>query len=175
MDKIKGKAFIFGENIDTDQILPGYAMSVPPEELGNYALKGSNKPDFPENVSPGDIILAEDNFGCGSSREQAPLALKNCGLGAVIAGSFARIFRRNAINIGLPVLESKEMEKIVKESSEGDLFEINIDEASLINLDTGHLYNLVRLSDTTYETLQAGGLINKVKKILVARGEHIEQ
>lgn len=175
MEKIRGKAFIFGNNIDTDQILPGYAMSVPPEELGNYALKGSSKPDFAGIVEPGDIILAEDNFGCGSSREQAPLALKSCGLGAIIASSFARIFRRNAINIGIPVLLSNDIEKIIKESSERDIFEVNIDEARLKNLSTNKTYDLIRLSDTTYETLQAGGLINKVKKILIARGERIEQ
>lgn len=175
METIRGKAFIFGKNIDTDQILPGYAMSVPPEELGNYALKGSSRPDFAEVVEQGDIIFAEDNFGCGSSREQAPLALKNCGLGAIVGSSFARIFRRNAINIGLPVLVTNDIERIIKESTERDVFEINIDKARLKNISTNKSYDLVRLSDTTYETLQAGGLINKVKKILIERGERIEQ
>jgi 3-isopropylmalate dehydratase small subunit len=175
MDRIKGKAFYFGENIDTDQILPGYAMSALPEELGNFALKGSEKPDFPEVVQLGDIILADDNFGCGSSREQAPVALKSSGLGAVIASSFARIFRRNAINIGLPVLMTDHMALIKKETKEGDLLELDVKNAILTNTRTGKTYELRQLSATTYETLAAGGLINKVRNILTTRGEKIEQ
>lgn len=171
MEKIMGRGFILGENIDTDQILPGFAMSYPPEELKKVALCGSVIPDFADKVRPGDIIFADDNFGCGSSREQAPLALKSTGLGAIIASSFARIFRKNSINIGLPVLISNEIPKIKQESEENDCFEIDIEKATLYNCRTKNVYNLTKLSDTTLETLEAGGLINKVRNILIARGE----
>jgi 3-isopropylmalate dehydratase small subunit len=175
MEKIKGKSFFLGENVDTDQILPGYAMSCPAEELYKHALGGSEIADFCDKVNTGDIIIAGDNFGCGSSREQAPFALKGTGLGAIVAGSIARIFRRNAINIGLPVLISNEIEKIKSESKEGDVFEIDLEKASLINCNTGKKYELVKLSQTTFDTLKAGGLINKVRNILISRGEAIEQ
>lgn len=101
-----GRVWLFGDSVDTDQILPGYAMSYPREQLRACAMAGSSRPNFTAEVSPGDIIVAGGNFGCGSSREQAPLALKDAGVALVIAASFARIFRRNAINIGLPVLQA---------------------------------------------------------------------
>jgi 3-isopropylmalate dehydratase small subunit len=171
METIIGKGFFLGDDIDTDQILPGYAMSYPPEDLRKVALKGSKISDFPDRVEDGDIIFAQDNFGCGSSREQAPLALKSTGLGAVVAKSFARIFRKNAVNIGLPVIISKDVDSIVKESNEGDNFKIDISEGSIKNLRTEKVYQAEKLADTTYETLKAGGLINKVRKILINRGE----
>jgi len=171
MDEIKGKGFYLGDDIDTDQILPGYAMSYPPEDLKKVALKGSEITDFAEKVEDGDIIFAKDNFGCGSSREQAPLALKSTGIGAVVAKSFARIFRKNAINIGLPVITSKDLDKIIKESEENDKFKLNIKEGLIINIRTKKEYFAEKLADTTYETLEAGGLINKVRKILINRGE----
>ncbi len=171
MEKIMGRAFLLDENVDTDQILPGFAMSYPPDELKKVALCGSKIPDFAEKVRAGDIIFADDNFGCGSSREQAPLALKSTGLGAIVASSFARIFRKNSINIGLPVLICDEIPKIKKEYKENDCFEIDIENATLYNCRTKSVYNLTKLSDTTYETLEAGGLINKVRNILIKRGE----
>lgn len=171
MDKIKGNVFLLDENVDTDQILPGFAMSYPPEELKKVALCGSKVPDFAEKVKAGDIIIADDNFGCGSSREQAPLALKSTGLGAIVASSFARIFRRNAINIGLPVLISSDVPKIKAEYQEGDKLEIDVENATLTNCRTNSVYNLNKLSDTTFETLASGGLINKVRNILIKRGE----
>ena len=174
MEKIKGKSFFFGENIDTDQILPGYAMSAPPEELGQFALKGSNRQDFAEEVSDGDLIIAEDNFGCGSSREQAPLALKQTGLGAIIASSYARIFRKNAINIGLPVVICQDIARIKQESQDGDIFELDIEKALLKNVSTSKEYPIEPLSQATYDTLAAGGLIEKVRNILKSRGEDIE-
>ncbi len=170
MDKIKGKAFMLNENVDTDQILPGYAMSYPVEELKKVTLRGSIIPDFPEKIQPGDIIFADDNFGCGSSREQAPVALKSSGVGIIIAKSFARIFRRNAINIGLPVMTCEYIEEIKNEAKENDEFEIDLVKGIITNLRTQNQYRLNQVSETTLETLKAGGLINKVKQKLTERG-----
>ncbi|WIV11971.1 3-isopropylmalate dehydratase [Proteiniborus sp. MB09-C3] len=170
MNNIKGKAFILNENVDTDQILPGYAMSYPVEELRKVTLRGSIIPDFPEKVQSGDIIIADDNFGCGSSREQAPVALKSCGVGVVIAKSFARIFRKNSINIGLPVVTCEYINEIKNEAKENDEFEVDLVNGIITNLRTQNQYKLNQLSETTLETLQAGGLINKVKKKLKERG-----
>ena len=101
MDIIKGKTWTFGENIDTDVIIPGrYLRTFNPQDLADHVLEGE-RPDFTENVKSGDIIVADENFGCGSSREQAPVAIKTAGVSAIVAKSFARIFYRNAINIGL--------------------------------------------------------------------------
>lgn len=170
MDKIKGKAFLLNENVDTDQILPGYAMSYSVEELKNVALIGSSIPDFAKRVKTGDIIIAGDNFGCGSSREQAPVALKSAGVGVIIAKSFARIFRKNSINIGLPVITCEYINKIINESREEDEFEVELTNSTITNLRTHKKYELNNLSETTLETLQAGGLINKVKMKLSERG-----
>lgn len=170
MDKIKGRAFLLNENVDTDQILPGYAMSYPVEELKKATLTGSIIPDFSEKVKEGDIIIADENFGCGSSREQAPVALKSSGVGIVIAKSFARIFRKNSINIGLPVVTSKNIDAIVAEAREDDEFQVNLDEFTIKNLRTENEYGLDKLSESTLETLRAGGLINKVKIKLKERG-----
>ncbi|RLF60724.1 MAG: 3-isopropylmalate dehydratase small subunit, partial [Thermoplasmata archaeon] len=103
--KIRGKAWRFGDNIDTDQIFPGaYLTLTDVEEMGKHAMEGvPGKEDFAKRVNKGDIIVAGKNFGCGSSREQAPIAIKGCGISLVIAKSFARIFYRNAVNIGLPI------------------------------------------------------------------------
>lgn len=162
MLKAEGTAFFLGDNIDTDQILPGYAMSYPPEQLGEAALAGSAIPDFSERVKVGDIIIAGENFGCGSSREQAPAALKACGVGAVIASSFARIFRRNAINIGLPVMVCRKIHLVQSDMQVGDRFQVDIAQAVLVNLTQVKRYPLEPLSKGSLETLQAGGLIEKV-------------
>lgn len=171
MENNSGKLFILNENIDTDQILPGFAMSYPVEELKKVTLCGSIIPDFAQEVEPGDIIIADDNFGCGSSREQAPVALKSCEVGAVIAKSFARIFRKNSINIGLPVLTCNCIDEIKSDYKDGDKFSIDIKEAILTNITQGKTYPLDTLAKSTYETLEAGGLINKVKVKLKERGE----
>lgn len=170
MNNIKGKAFMLNENVDTDQILPGYAMSYPVEELRKVTLRGSIIPDFPEKVQSGDIIIADDNFGCGSSREQAPVALKSCGVGVVVAKSFARIFRKNSINIGLPVVTCEYIKEIKNEAKENDEFGVDLVNGTITNLRTQNQYKLNQLSETTLETLQAGGLINKVRKKLKERG-----
>ena len=174
MKKIKGRVFFLGDHIDTDQILPGYAMSVPVCKLGNYALKGSSIPDFTEKVKLGDVIIGGKNFGCGSSREQAPVALKEAGVGAVISFSFAMIFRKNSINIGLPVISSKHIDRMRQDIHEGDQVEIDIESGVLSHMASGKIYELSQLSEPALATLKAGGLINRVRDILCGRGELID-
>ena len=158
--KLTGRVWVFGDNIDTDQILPGYALAVPRERLKDYTMAGSIQPDFPKLVRRGDIIVAGENFGCGSSREQAPVALKESGLSLIIAKSFATIFRRNAINIGLPVLVGDVGSRV----KEGDVLEVDLKEAKIeITRDKSVMYGQ-KISENSLETLEAGGLINKVRK-----------
>lgn len=167
LENEQGRAFIFGDNIDTDQILPGYAMSEPEDQLKKFAMKGSYISDFAELVQSGDVVIGGDNFGCGSSREQAPVALKNSGVSVVIAKSLARIFRKNSINIGLPVIVGDLTDKV----NHGDLLEVDIEKAIVVNKTKNETYSLQKLSETTLETLRAGGLINKVRNILLEKGE----
>lgn len=164
---MKGKVWIFENDVDTDQILPGYAMAYPREKLKEYALAGSKYPDFAKLVEKGDILVAGDNFGCGSSREQAPVALKEAGVSLIIAKSFARIFRRNAINIGLPVL----MADLLPHVEHGDIIEVNLTEAKIYIPRTKLTIDGQKLSQNVLETLEAGGLINKVKKQLAVAKE----
>lgn len=159
----QGACWIFGNNVDTDQILPGYAMAEPAEKLGSFAFAGSAVPDFAERVKPGDIVVAGQNFGCGSSREQAPVALFQAGVRLVIAASFARIFRRNAINIGLPVLVAD----IADQVHSGDVLHVDIARA-LIRCD-GTSFQGAPLSASSLATLRAGGLINRVRQELARR------
>lgn len=173
--KSDGKAFFFGDNVDTDQILPGYAMSYPPNQLGSVAMKGSDQPDFAERVQPGDLIIAGENFGCGSSREQAPTALKASGVGGVIAKSFARIFRRNAINIGLPVVICPELDALRREAAGEDRFVLDIEAGIVHNETQGKTYSLATLAQSSLETLRMGGLIEKVRAKLIARGEILNE
>ena len=131
MDIIKGKTWTFGENIDTDIIIPGrYLRTFNPKDLAEHVLEGE-RPDFTKNVQQGDIIVADENFGCGSSREQAPVAIQAAGVSAIIAKSFARIFYRNSINIGLPVIISD------IEAKDGDVISIDLSEGTIINETTG--------------------------------------
>lgn len=157
MDIIKGKVFVLGDDVDTDQILPGYAMAEPMEQLGQYALAGSQGLNFKDKVQPGDIVVAGRNFGCGSSREQAPLALKMSGVSLVVAKSFARIFRRNAINIGLPVYVAD----IADNLKEGDMISVDLvhGEIELPN----QIVKSAPMSENTRITLEYGGLIPRVK------------
>lgn len=171
MERVRGRAFFFGDNVDTDQILPGYAMSYPVEKLGSAAMCGSDLPDFPLVAGKGDMIIAGENFGCGSSREQAPTALKECGVGAVVAGSFARIFKRNAINIGLPVIVSPDVMSIRREAGDGDIFVLDLAGGLLANETKGKSYKLVSIPRSSLEILAAGGLINRVRAKLAERGE----
>lgn len=157
MDMIKGKIIVLGDDVDTDQILPGYAMAEPYEKLGEFAMAGLANLDFKSVYTPGSIIVAGRNFGCGSSREQAPIALKQLGVSLVIAKSFARIFRRNAINIGLPVW----MADVVDIVKTGDFGEADLEKGRFTA--GGVVRNCTPVSETTIKTLECGGLIPRVR------------
>ena len=125
MEKVmKGKAWKFGNNIDTDQIYPGiYVELTEMEDIKKHALSGSAEPKFADEVQPGDIVVAGTNFGCGSSREHAAMTLKGAGVGAVLAESFGRIFFRNAINLGLPVIVCPGISKCAQKGDENNAFQ----------------------------------------------------
>ena len=160
----QGRVWNFEDNIDTDQILPGYAMTFSREALKDHAMAGSRIADFAKQVKAGDIIIAGTNFGCGSSREQAPLALKDAGVGLIIATSFARIFRRNAINIGLPVLQADLVGKV----GEGEAITADIRTAK-IRLPNGQVIEGTVPGENVIAILAAGGLIAKVRCQLANR------
>lgn len=156
---LKGKAHKFGDDINTDDIIAAkYLVSTDAKELGNHCME-SIKPDFIKKISQGDIIIAGKNFGCGSSREHAPLAIKGSGVSAVIAKSFAAIFFRNAINIGLPFLELKEADKI----NGADLLEIDLSNGIIKNLTQNQTYKTQAFPVFLQEIVGSGGLMNWVK------------
>jgi len=159
---LRGKAWKFGDNIDTDQIFPGaYLTLTDVEEMGRHAMEGvPGREDFAEKVNKGDIIVAGKNFGCGSSREQAPIAIKGSGISAVIAKSFARIFYRNAVNIGLPILECKDADRI----EDGDILEIDLEKGMIKNLSTNKILEATPLTSLEFEIMKAGGLIRYLKR-----------
>lgn len=158
MDKIKGKTWIFGDNVDTDIIIPGrYLRTFNPKYLAEHVLEGE-RPDFTANVKKGDIIVANENFGCGSSREQAPVAIQAAGVDAIIAKSFARIFYRNAINIGLPVIISDINAK------DGDIISIDLSEGNIFNETTSETVQFEPFKDFMLEILRDDGLINHYLK-----------
>ncbi len=161
--KIRGKIWKFGDNIDTDAIIPArYLNTSDPKELAKHVMEDADK-DFPTKVKPGDIIIAGKNFGCGSSREHAPLAIKSAGIQAVVAKSFARIFFRNAFNIGLPIFEVKDL---TDEADEGDEIEIDMDSGQIINLTKGKKYETKPIPSFMQDLIKAGGLIEWTKKRL---------
>jgi 3-isopropylmalate/(R)-2-methylmalate dehydratase small subunit len=150
----------YGDNVDTDVIIPAnYCLSNDPAFLGQHAMEGID-PQFVKKVNPGDIIAGGENFGCGSSREQAPLALKGAGVSAVIAKSFARIFYRNAINIALPIVISPEA---AAEMNEKDEVEIDLATGIIRNRTTGKVYESAPFPEFVQEIIRAGGLVNYVK------------
>ncbi len=154
MNIIEGKTWTFGENIDTDVIIPGrYLRTFNPQDLADHVLEGE-RPDFTKNVKAGDIIVADENFGCGSSREQAPVAIKTAGVSAIVAKSFARIFYRNAINIGLPVIVSD------IEAKDGDIISIDLSQGTLINKTTGEEKTFEPFKEFMLSILEDGGLVN---------------
>ena len=154
MKAAKGIVFKFGDNVDTDVIIPArYLNSSDPAELAAHCMEDIDK-DFIKNVKKGDIIVADKNFGCGSSREHAPIAIKAAGVSCVIAETFARIFYRNAINIGLPIIECKEAAREIE----------NGDEVS-VNFDTGVITDITK--DTTY---QGQAFPEFMQKIIAAEG-----
>nr|QNO47111.1 methanogen homoaconitase small subunit [Methanosarcinales archaeon ANME-2c ERB4] len=156
--KIKGKAWIFGDDVDTDAIIPGkYLRTTDMQVFADHVLEGID-PGFARNVRRGDIIVANMNFGCGSSREQAVLAIKHAGVGCVVAASFARIFFRNAINIGLPLIETGKMVPC----KEGDMVEIDIEDGTVTA--GGRKYMGAKMPDFLLEILMDGGLVAHRKK-----------
>ena len=159
--KIKGKAWRFGANINTDEIIAArYLNTFDAKELGSKCMVDVDA-DFPKKISEGDCLVAGKNFGCGSSREHAPIAIKGCGISCVIAGSFARIFYRNAINIGLVILVSKTASKGIKE---GDKIEVLPEKGIIRNLTQNKDYETDKFADFMQEIVNAGGLLKWVKK-----------
>ena len=136
--KLKGKVHKFGDNVNTDEIIPAKFLNISnAKELGQHCMEGI-EPGFARKIKKGDVIVGGRNFGCGSSREHAPVSIKACGISCVLAVSFARIFYRNAINIGLPILECKDAAKI----SQGSVLEINLDQGIIKDLAKNKIYTL---------------------------------
>ena len=163
---MKGKAWNFKDNVDTDQIIPArYLNTSDPIELAKHVMEDAD-PEFVKKFSKGDIIVAGENFGCGSSREHAPIAIKAAGISAVIAKSFARIFYRNAINIGLPILESKEAAEKIKEGSE---IEIDLASGAIKDLSNNKEYKSQAFPGFMQKIFDAGGLIAYIKNKLPKR------
>lgn len=160
-NKIQGTAIKFGNNINTDVILPGkYLVLVDPYDLAKHALE-SLDPAFPDKAKKGVIIVGGKNFGCGSSREQAPLALKYSGVKCVLAESFARIFFRNAINIGLPAIEFKGISQAVET---GDQLAVDFEAGKVENISKGIRFEVDKLPAFILEILSDGGLIENLRK-----------
>jgi 3-isopropylmalate/(R)-2-methylmalate dehydratase small subunit len=159
--QIRGKVWKFGDDINTDLIIAGkYKLSITGiDELSKHAMEAL-MPDFAGKVEKGDVIVAGKNFGCGSSREQAPLVLKHLGVAAVIAKSFARIFYRNAINIGLPAVECEDVGDI----EAGNLLEVDLTKGYIKNVSEDTVYAVRPLPSEVWEILSEGGLVNYVKK-----------
>ena len=157
---MKGKVWKFGNDIDTDIILPGrYLIYTDEEKLSEHCMEGLD-PDFKSKVNPGDFILGGTNFGCGSSREHAPIAIKGCGISAVIAESFARIFYRNATNVGVPLLEAPGISEVIEN---GEEIQVDMEEGLIIS-ESGEEFEFKKLPPFMLEILEEGGLINYLKK-----------
>ena len=155
------RVWIFGDNVSTDDIIAGrYLVRREPSELAKHVMENLD-PEFASKVRRGDVIVAGKNFGCGSSREQAPIALKAAGISTIVAESFARIFFRNAINQGLPVL-------VCKGAREGfepfDEIEVKLEEGKVCNLTTGKIFKAETLPDFILEIIRAGGLLDRMEK-----------
>lgn len=160
---LKGKVFKYGANIDTDVIIPArYLNTSDGGELAKYCMEDIDK-SFAKNVQHGDIIVADENFGCGSSREHAPIAIKASGISIVIAKSFARIFFRNAINIGLPILEHK---TLPDECQAGDILEVDLDSGIVINHSTSKTYECAKFPSEIQNLIAQGGLVNYTREKL---------
>ena len=159
MKNAHGKVIKYGDNVDTDVIIPArYLNSSDPAELAAHCMEDIDA-DFTKNVNEGDIMVAEKNFGCGSSREHAPIAIKASGISCVIASTFARIFYRNAINIGLPILECDEAARDIKA---GDVVNVNFDTGVITNETTGKTYQAEPFPEFIQNIIKKGGLINSI-------------
>lgn len=156
MQTIEGKVWSFGKDIDTDLIIAArYLNTSVPEELAKHVMEDAD-PKFVEKMQAGDLIVAGENFGCGSSREHAPIALKAAGVAAVIAPTFARIFYRNAFNMGLPIFELPESAEI----NEGDRIKVDMDAGTITNLTQNKEYRFTAIPPFMQELIAAGGLMN---------------
>lgn len=164
MEKIvKGNAFVFGKNIDTDQIYPGRFVELTDvEDVKQHAMEGAD-PDFVKKFKNGDIIVASTNFGCGSSREHAAITLKAVGAGAILAESFGRIFYRNAINLGVPLLVCPGISDLV---SSGDVINVNVGTGKVVNETTGKTAQAEPMSEYVMNILSSGGIKPLIKKQL---------
>jgi 3-isopropylmalate/(R)-2-methylmalate dehydratase small subunit len=163
--KLKGKAHKYGANVDTDAIIPARYLNVwEPAELAQHCMEDLDS-EFIKRVRPGDMIVATTNFGCGSSREHAPIALKAAGVSCVIAQSFARIFFRNAINIGLPLLECEAAPDNIQA---GDVVEVDLSTGTIKNLNNGKTFTAKPYPDFMAGLISAGGLIEYTKKRLAS-------
>ncbi len=157
---INGKGWKYGDNVNTDEIIPArYLNTTDKKELAAHCMEDIDK-DFVKKVSEGDVIIAGENFGCGSSREHAPISIKALGISCVIAKSFARIFFRNSINIGLPIFESEEA---VAEISDGDSVKVDINANIITNLTTSKEYSFTPFADEMKDIITAGGLMEYIK------------
>lgn len=155
-----GRAWKYGDNVDTDVIIPArYLNTSDPKELAKYCMEDIDQ-SFSKDVKQGDVIIAGENFGCGSSREHAPIAIKESGVSAVIAKSFARIFFRNAINIGLVILKNSELPD---EVTKGDEIEVDAQSGKIKNLTTNKEYSTTAYTGSIKELIDVGGLVNYTK------------
>jgi 3-isopropylmalate/(R)-2-methylmalate dehydratase small subunit len=163
---LKGKVHKYGANVDTDAIIPARYLNVSdPSELAKHCMEDIDQ-DFVKRAQPGDIIMATTNFGCGSSREHAPIAIKAAGISCIIAKSFARIFFRNAINIGLPLLEC---DKAVDKTEAGDTLEVDLSNGRIKNMTKGTEFEAKAYPDFMGELIAAGGLVEYTKRRLDSR------
>ena len=159
MEKAQGKVLKYGDNVDTDVIIPArYLNSSDPAELATHCMEDIDK-SFVDRVSKGDIIVATKNFGCGSSREHAPIAIKAAGVSCVIAETFARIFYRNAINIGLPIIECAEASEAIKD---GDEVSVDFDSGIITDITTGETFKGQAFPPFMQGLIDAGGLVNYI-------------
>ncbi|MBP8672981.1 MAG: 3-isopropylmalate dehydratase small subunit [Synergistales bacterium] len=162
-EKLRGRAWVYGNDVDTDVIIPArYLVTSDPEELGRHCMEDLD-PEFIKKMKPGDVVVGGENFGCGSSREHAPLALKSAGVSCVIAASFARIFFRNAINVGLPIFESSEA---VNGISAGDEVEVDPSTGIIRNLSKGEIYRATSYPPFLRHLIEVGGLVPYVRERL---------
>ncbi len=167
--KFSGKVWKFGDNVNTDEILAArYLVTTDPEEMGRHLMEDI-RPGFSGEVSPGDIIVAGGNFGCGSSREHAPLAIKGAGIAAVVAAGYARIFYRNAFNMGLPIFESPEAAAAL---AEGARIEIDADTGAITETASGQVFPAQPVPPFMQDLIRAGGLINYLAGRSADSGSH---
>ncbi len=167
-DVIEGRVWVLGRDVDTDQIISGKWLTViDPEELKKHVFEIA-LPEFAANARPGDIVVADENFGSGSSREHAPQALKAIGVGAILADSFARIMYRNAINLGLPAIEARGVRALFEK---GDPARVEMRAGKITNVRTGRSIPFPPIPHHLLDLLEAGGLVETVRKRLIAEGK----